>query len=360
MIVVPVIMAGGIGERFWPLSRSSSPKQLLKLIRSRPMVEETLNRVAPLCTNGVKPLIITGRTIAGRMRKMISPKLEYDCIVEPVGKNTAPAILLAAGWIRHHYGEAVMCILSADHNIKPRSSFITSVRTAVAYARQSGSLVVFGIQPSRPECGYGYLHIEKTALHNTGSNLYRVKKFIEKPSPANAKRYVKQNSYLWNSGMFVWKTSVIINEFQKHLPEMFSLLAPVIKRKFSQKSIDRFYFAAESESIDYGIMEKAREVVAVKGTFFWDDIGSWEALPRIHGKDVSGNTTIGKKVLEYECRETLVFNSSDAAVTTIGIENLAVIVSGDAILIADRSKLPDLKKYLKQMKKSRQLPDTLF
>lgn len=360
MVIVPVILAGGIGERFWPISRSSSPKQLLKLVSSRTMLEDTIDRVTPLCKKGVKPLIVTGIKIAAQMKLLLPKEVEYDCIAEPEGKNTAPAILLAAGWIEKKYGPAVMVILSADHAIRPQTAFLSAVRTAVQYAQSEDALVIFGIKPSRPETGYGYLNIGKCVHTTRHISLFTVNKFIEKPTSARAKQFHKKKTFLWNSGMFVWKTSVIKDEFKKSLPDMFALLPSLIKGRFSQKALVRYYRLSDKISIDYGIMEKAGKVVAVCGTFNWDDIGSWEALPRIHKQDKRNTTSIGTSNFNFNSFNCIVYNKTDTVVSTIGLDNVAVIVTDDAVLVADRSTLPNLKKYLSEIRNNRNLPETLF
>ncbi len=360
MIIVPVILAGGIGERFWPMSRSSSPKQLLKLISTKTMIEETIDRVASLCKKPVKPLIITGKAIAQRMRELLPSTCNYDCIMEPEGKNTAPAILLASAWIERKYGPAIMVILSADHDIRPRTSFISAVRTAVRFAASNDTLVIFGIRPNRPECGFGYLHIGETIVSTPHVKVCKVKQFIEKPSREKAQQFTKQKSYLWNSGMFVWKTSVILHEFRTLLPDLYAHTAAVIKQDFSQTAINRFYRDCYKISIDYGIMERSGSVCAVIGDFLWDDIGSWEAIGRIHGSNASGMTSIGSNVCEFDCKNTLIFNHGSTTVAAIGLDDMAVIATGDAVLVAHRSKLPDLKEYLARIKQNKDLPRELF
>ena len=361
MNVIPVILAGGIGERFWPMSRSSNPKQLLKIISSKTMIEETICRVTSLCKGNSKPLVITGKAIAGKLRKVLPPEVKYDLIEESVGKNTAPAILLAASWIENRYGPSVMVILSADHAIKPKSLFLSSVRTAVSWAKKSDSLVVFGITPSRPDTGYGYLHIGKTVTATAQSKISHVKRFVEKPSQKDALRYLKQTTYLWNSGMFVWKTDVILQEFKNHLSDLYILAENCKKERCSQKAIDRFYSKCFKISIDYGIMERTRNVYAVTGKFSWDDIGSWEALPRIHGTKGADVTKTGENIIDFDCSNSIIVNdNAKATVATIGMKEIALIVTKDAVLAAHRSKLPDLKKYLKQIKNRKNISKSLF
>lgn len=360
MIIVPVILAGGIGERFWPLSRSSRPKQLLKLTGSKTMVEETLLRVTALCKKPAKPLIITGKQIARQMKAALPPHLPCDLLVEPVGKNTAPAIALAAAWIQKKYGDAIMVVLSADHAIKPKKDFQATVRTAINHAQKSGQLVVFGIEPSRPDIGYGYIHYDTKKSANNEANIFRVKKFVEKPTFSKAESFLQKGGYLWNSGMFVWKTSTILAEFAQHMPEIFSLVKKAKNAAFTKAAIDAFYRAAPKESIDYGIMEQCSKVCVVTGTFKWDDIGSWESMSRIHTPDAKGTVTIGKNNFAADCSNTIVVNHAKLSVATIGLKNVVVVTTDDAIMVVDRSKLPELKKYLATMKEEALLPAELF
>jgi mannose-1-phosphate guanylyltransferase len=360
MNIVPVILAGGIGERFWPLSRSSMPKQLLKLISEKTMAEETLLRVKGFTSKNVKPLIITGQLIADKMKQLLPKEFKYDMIVEPVGKNTAPAVALAAAWIQETYGDSVMVVLSADHDIRPREKFADAVEFAVSIAKGMQQLVVFGVKPSRPETGYGYIHLGKQLVQSGTNNGYKVKKFIEKPNQKKAESYVKSTDYLWNSGMFVWTTSVILEEFKSYMPGLFDLVKMAAKKKFTDASIKKFYQTCEKESIDYGIMEKSGRVSAVVGSFDWDDIGSWEAIPRIKGKDKSDTTISGDNIFISDMEDSIIVNDSSLTVATVGLKNVAVITTGDSVLVIDRNKLPDLKKYLTAMKESGKYSKKLF
>jgi len=259
MVVVPVILAGGIGERFWPLSRSSMPKQLLRLVSSKTMLEETLSRVDTFCNKGVSPLIITGKAIAGKFKTVLSTKLKYDLIVEPVGKNTAPAVALAASYIQAKYGEAVMIVLSADHDIRPKKAFVDAIKFAVKIAEQRNNLVVFGIKPTRAETVYGYIQLGKKIDESDTICACSVKRFIEKPGHEKAKKFLNSTKYMWNSGMFIWKTSTILEEFSKYMPELFSLIKK-FEGSFSKAKIDSFYKQCQKESIDFGVMEHSERV----------------------------------------------------------------------------------------------------
>ena len=360
MTIVPVILAGGIGERFWPLSRSSMPKQLLRIISHKTMAEETLSRVTSLCARGTKPLIITGKPMAKKIKTMVSSKYRYDVIVEPVGKNTAPPVALAAAWIQARYGEAAMVVLSADHDIRPKQAFLQAVRAGVDLAKHTDNLVVFGIRPSRPDTGYGYIQMGKKILDTKGVEGFVVKRFIEKPSIEKARSFLDSGKYMWNSGMFIWRTSVILEQFRKYMPELYKLVKTVAAKRFSVDGINRFYQLCEKESIDYGIMENAPNVCAIVGSFCWDDIGSWESMERLYGKNSAGTTVVGKNIYQKDCCGSIVVNKSPLAVATIGLSNAVVVTTGDSVLVIDRSKLPDIKKYITDMKKEGNLPEKLF
>ncbi|MCX7727096.1 MAG: sugar phosphate nucleotidyltransferase [Chitinispirillaceae bacterium] len=359
MKVVPVIMCGGIGERFWPLSRSSFPKQLLELTGKKTLLEETYERITSLCKNGVKPLLLTRKQIADKINAL-NLSNSYNFLLEPCGKNTAPPLLLAAKWIEKNYGHSVMVVLSADHYIVPKKEFLKAVNGAVRFAKTNDTLVTFGIKPSRPETGYGYIETGEE-VQDKGIGIFKVKRFIEKPSLKDAKTLIKSSRYLWNSGMFVWRSDVIIEEFEKYMPELIKIYIDTVNDNFNQELIDKYYELCISQSIDYGIMEKSKRVAVVSGNFLWDDIGSWEALFRINKLDTNGNITLGKGIYNFENSDSLIFNNDkNKAVVSIGLNNISVVVAEDVILIADRTKLPDLKKYIGLLKKDKNIPSSLF
>jgi mannose-1-phosphate guanylyltransferase len=359
MKTVPLVLAGGKGERFWPLSRASLPKQLLPLTSSKTMIEETLARVKSVSSAGVKPLVITGRECAAGIRRSLGRRFAYDCIVEPMGKNTAPAVGLAAAWMRKRHGDAVMLVVSADHAIAPINSYVKAVKTAVKMAQETDSLIVFGIRPTRPDVGYGYIKIGKTISGNYGIPCYAVRCFVEKPTLPVAKRYVTSGKYLWNSGMFVWKASVVLDEFKRHMPKLYEQIITAENAGFSRRSLETFYGNCVKESIDYGIMEKSSRIAAVCGTFFWDDIGSWEAMTRVHKKNRNGTVAVGPGIFESGSTGSIIYNSSNRAVASIGLDNTVLVVTPDAVCAIARPLLPDLKKYLGLMKEKK-FPKELF
>jgi len=351
--VIPIILAGGIGERFWPASRSSRPKQVLPLISEKLMIEETIERLSPICGHTEKPLIVTGEKIAASINECLVGKYEYDAIIEPVAKNTAPAVAAAAIWCKKHYGEdSVMVVVSADHAIRPVEKFVCAAKYGVETARAENTLVVFGITPSRPETGYGYIRLgREKGKSEEGVMSFCVDKFIEKPNLEQAMGYLESGKYLWNSGSFIWKTKTVIEQFKEHMPQLYADMLLLEEKNCSKDAIDKFYANCIKESIDFGIMEKAQNVSAVAGDFEWDDIGAWEAMPRIHGKDKDGNTNVGKNIFSADNKDCVVVAQSDSCVAVIGVENILVVNTGDATLVISRDKLPYLKDYIAETKK---------
>jgi mannose-1-phosphate guanylyltransferase/mannose-6-phosphate isomerase len=324
------------------------------------MMEETLMRARVVRSGGVRPLIITGSLIADPVKKLLVGKPDCDLIVEPRGKNTAPAIALAAAWIRARYGEAIMVVLPADHLVRPSGEFRKAVRRACALADSHERLVVFGVKPSRPETGYGYIRPGRETGSRGGIKSHDVLKFIEKPGPARAAKLCASGSHLWNSGMFVWKAGVFLREVKSHMPCLYSQVLAAARAGFSQKAIFKFYDTASSESVDYGIMERSNRVSVVTGRFLWDDIGSWEAFSRLRSKNKAGTVVDGSRVFEQGCSDSIIVNRSQLALAVIGCSSAAVVATDDAVLVCPRSKLPDLKRYLAGMKSSGAFPSRLF
>jgi mannose-1-phosphate guanylyltransferase len=291
---------------------------------------------------------------------------KIEIIAEPVGKNTAPAIAIAAAIVKHRHGDAVMAVVSADHAITPAAKFADAVNLAVEVAKTKGGLVVFGIKPSRPETGYGYIelggeiNVVVDKIENVDCAAFEVKRFVEKPNAENAEKFMNSGNFLWNSGMFVWTASTILEEFKQHMPDLYNQAMDAAKKDFSPDAINEFYSVCCKESIDFGIMEKAGRVSAVRGDFFWDDLGSWEALSRVHGGNDSGTTVTGPLVYEKECADSLIINKSSRTLAAVGLQNVAVVAVDDALLVIDRARLPDLKKYLSEIKNSGGFPEELF
>jgi len=328
-----VILAGGSGTRFWPASRQNWPKQFLELVGKESLLRQTIRRVAPKVPAS-NIWIVANRSHQKEIKRQatgLGIRLS-QILWEPQGKNTAPAIGWAAARIHARDPRAVMAVLPSDHLIQSTSRFLSALEKAVKLAR-ANHLVTFGIVPTRPETGYGYLKIKKTA------GILCVERFIEKPDLAKAKQFTRSRAYLWNSGMFVWKTQAILEAFRKYLPSIYAARGNMLKAWSRLPAI----------SIDYGILEKAKNVAAVAADIGWSDLGSWESLAEILPKDKAGNTMKGN-VLSLDCRNTFIW--ANARVTAaIGIQDLIIIDTPDAMLVCPKRRSQDVKKLVETLKK---------
>ena len=341
-----VILAGGTGTRFWPLSRRHKPKQFLNIIGSGTLLEATLKRIR-FQFSPRNIYIVTSKNYQKEILKhaklfKIPPT---NILYEPTGKNTAPAVLWAAQVIHQKDPRGLMAVLPSDHLISNNARFLKIIDEALKLARQN-FLVTLGITPTRPETGYGYLKVRKVQLN--GNGIFKVERFSEKPDFSTAKKFIKSGNYYWNSGMFFWKTSVILDAFKKYLPKHFKLMAHVR----SIKDIERVWPKLESISVDYGILEKADHVAAVEAkNIGWSDVGSWEAVCECLPKDQSENIHQGQ-VLALESRNNFV-HSSARLVATIGVENLIVIDTDDALLICRNDKTQKVREAVLMLNKDR-------
>ena len=345
-----VILAGGCGTRFWPVSRRLKPKQFLidllstkqNVKSSTTLLQQTISRIlAKVIPANI--YVVTGAAYQKEAeRQTASFKIpRRNILAEPEGKNTAPAVCWAALRIQRIHPDAVMAVLPSDHLIQKKKAFLRVLDEAVRLA-DGDHLVTLGIPPTRPETGYGYLKTRPVK----GKNILRVEKFIEKPNLVKAKQFLKSRDYLWNSGMFVWKVSAILREFHKYLPKIPQLLAGAT----DQSHIKKVWGSMPNISVDYGILEKARNVAAVPADGIgWSDLGSWESLAEILAKDKKGNSVTGN-VLTLNCRDSLIQAKGSPRgghrrlVAAIGLENMMIIDTPDAVLVCPKHLSQDVKK----------------
>jgi len=346
-----VILAGGSGTRFWPLSRTVRPKQLISITGDRSMLQRTVERVLPLKPKRI--LIITNRVQAEETERQLAQyrKIPIDVIAEPSAKNTAPAIGLAATIIAAHDPEGVMVVLPADHFIKDEQALQQTLVDAAQAARK-GYLVTLGIMPSRPETGYGYIEAD---MELRGSGPFPVRRFVEKPPLDEAVRYLDAGNYFWNSGMFIWRADTILAEIGAYLPE---LLASLSKITFTNdvwelsdldEQIAAVYGSVASVSIDYGIMEKSSRVQVVPVEMGWSDVGSWSSLPEVVEADDSGTVCVNANGhVSLDSSGCLIYVDAKV-VATVGVHNLIVVSTPDALLICDRERAQDVKKVVEEL-----------
>ncbi len=342
-----VILAGGAGTRFWPLSRASLPKQLISVTGDRSMLQKTVDRVLEL--NPKRIMIITNRLQAEETRRQMADygQVPVDVIAEPVGRNTAPAIALAAALVTSSDPSGVMVVLPADHFIK-KEAVLRETLLFGADAARSGSLVTLGILPSRPETGYGYI---EAVMDGTPRGPFPVQRFVEKPPLAEALRYLEEGNFFWNSGMFIWRADVILGEMALHMPELHQKLAPLLSEQGEQtrsldETISELYADIGSVSIDYGVMEKSSRVLMVPVEMGWSDVGSWSALPEVIEPDGKGTICVNVAGhIDVDSHDCLIYGDG-RMVATVGVSNLVVVSTADALLVCDRERCQDVKKVV--------------
>ena len=340
-----LIMAGGRGERFWPSSRKSLPKQFLCLTdEHRTMIQLTVDRVRRF--TGIENIFVAAsRDYRELVREQLPDLPEENILCEPVSRNTAPCIALGAAHIAEKYGDALMAVLPSDHLIQMLPLFQDTLEEACGIAEAGPNLVTIGITPDKPETGYGYI---KFLPERVPGRAYRVDRFVEKPDLKTATEYVNSREYLWNSGMFVWKVSTILENLNRFLPEMREGIEEIRRSVGTpeyEAVLEKRFASFPSVSVDCGIMEKADHIFTLPGNFGWDDVGSWLAVSRIRSADVDGNTLQGN-VISVNTRDTII-QGRDKLIAAVGIENAIVVDTDDAILICSKDSTSEIRTVLR-------------
>jgi mannose-1-phosphate guanylyltransferase/mannose-6-phosphate isomerase len=356
-----VILAGGSGTRFWPLSRETCPKQMLNVVGEDSLLRQTIKRI-----NGLVPpeniWIVTTEDKAQDMRFHLDPLGSFakriQFMSEPVGRNTAPAIGLAAMTVNHLFPESTMVVMPSDHAIPDKEKFLDDLKVAIEGAKKD-YLVTFGIKPNKPETGYGYIKIDNSSKARM-DGLFKVERFVEKPNLETAKAYLSDGMYFWNSGIFVWKTSKILSEIKKYLPGLYQalkeiellLFGPPQLNKLNEpkkpNELNKLYSSLNPISIDYGVMERSSDVLMVPSTFRWSDLGSWTALDDMIMKDDSGNIVKGNAV-DLGSQNSTIF-ASERLVATIGLRDMVVVDTPDATLVTTKEKVQEVKNVVELLK----------
>ena len=338
-----VILAGGSGSRLWPLSRQHLPKQFLSLEGDATLLQTTINRLFPVI-EASNVLIVTQESHAkGEAYHALLP---YRTLFEPIGRNTAPAIALAAAWLMADGSDPIMVVLPADHIIKDEEKFrehlLVAIRTAV-----EGRLVTFGIQPTRADTGFGYIK----AHPSDRPEVHDVERFTEKPDHATAERFLKEGDYYWNSGMFVWRASVILAEIREHLPAVYDVIQAILAESREtgsfQKAVEKHFPSIPSISIDYGVLEKSSRVSLVPCDIGWNDVGSWQAVHDIAAKDEEGNALQGN-VIAIDCEDSLI-RAEKRLVAAIGVRDLCVIETADAVLVSKNDQTQRVREVVDEL-----------
>ncbi len=322
-----MIMAGGSGTRLWPLSRQTYPKFLLKPESRKSLLEQTIRRLRGVVSPGCFR-IVCGRAHVGPIRREVKGLLSRHFIVEPVARNTSPCIGLAALKISEEDPDAVLVVLPADHYIKDQKKFQGILKSAAVHARREGTIVTIGIIPTAPHTGYGYIQRGRRYNHDA---VYRVKRFVEKPDLKTARRYVASGRYYWNGGIFVGLAAVFLSEIRKHMPELFAGLEKIRERE----GIDKVYPSLPNISIDYGVMEKTKRLDLIPGDFDWCDVGDLVEFSKLSRKS--------RGLVEIDGKNSLTLGDG-RLVATLGLDNLLIAQSPDALLITTRDRAQDVRK----------------
>lgn len=344
MKITALIMAGGKGERFWPRSRVNCPKQFIDISGcGKTMIQLTVDRILPM-VKMEDIYIATNESYKDLVKKQLPGISEENILCEPVGRNTAPCIGLGAAYMLKKNEDAVMLVLASDHLIKYEDIFRNVLKEAVAIAEEKENIVTIGITPDCPETGYGY--IKKNSAISKG-NANAVECFVEKPDRETAQKYLDSGDYFWNSGMFVWKASTVITSMQKYMPDVYEHLMKIsdsIGTDAEKDVLVKEFTEMRSESVDYGIMEKAQDIYVIPGQFGWDDVGSWLAVERIKGTDTEGNTLSGNVVTVNS--KNCIIEGKEKLIATVGLDGIVVVDTDDVTLIGDKIHMGEIKQIL--------------
>lgn len=338
-----VILAGGVGSRFWPVSTPKRPKQLLPLGGERPLIVDTVRRILPL-TPAPRLRVLTGPALAEPILEALPELSTENLLLEPQARGTAPVLAWAAAELVRHDPEAIMLSLHADHVIAPDEAFRALLASVGRLAASEHRLFTIGIEPTRPETGYGYIRLGPPL--ETGEGVHDVAEFVEKPDRGRAESYLAHGGYLWNSGIFIWRAATLLDELRRHTPELARLL-PLLEAG----EVERFFAEAPNLSIDEGLLERSDRVAVARATFRWDDVGTWDAVARTREADHHGNVAVGD-VHTVESDGCIAW-AEEGSVVLFGVSDLVVVNSGGITFVAPRGRTADLKTLL------RELPDSL-
>jgi len=345
--IYALILAGGSGERFWPLSRRARPKQLLRLVSEKTLLEETVARL-----DGLVPperiLILTNIEQEAAVRDLLKNFPKENIVAEPAKRDTAAAVALGAGWVAARDHAATMLTLPADHLIADRMAFQETMRTAAAAAEETGALVTIGIKPTWACPGFGYIEQGKAVqLRNRADKtaVHHVVRFREKPNVDLAESFLRKGHFRWNAGMFVWSVPTVLSEFNRHTPELADFISQVRAPGNLDKVLRERFRDLPSISFDYAIMEKADRVLVVEASFDWDDVGSWSAVARYFKNDEHGNAA-NCALTALDSSNNIVFDQGGSTVALLGVHNLIVVQTRDAILVCHRHQAEKIKNLI--------------
>lgn len=346
-----VIMAGGSGTRFWPLSREKKSKQFLAILGKESLLQSTVKRFTSFVA-WEDVYLVAKKSQKRELEKHILRVPRENVLYEPVGRNTAPCIGLAALFVQQRDADGIMMVSPADHLIRKEARFRKAVMAGVELAREKEGLVTIGISPDRPATGYGYIQIDEEVGPIGRVKAYSIKAFTEKPNLATAERFLKSGNFFWNSGIFIFRVSVFLKAVEEFLPDLYDSLMEI--RRFLDKPnyeevLQEAYQQIRNISIDYGMMEKARNVYLVKGEFEWNDLGSWEQVYKLSPKDESGNVISGDVIL-LDTKNSYIY-ASKGVVAVLGLEDVVVVREGEATLVCKREKVEEVREVVDRLRR---------
>ena len=357
-----VIMAGGKGTRFWPLSTEDKPKQLLSLVGDTSLLQQTVARIAPLMPPA-DIYVVTRESLVSATEHHLPDLPTENIIVEPVGRNTLPCIGLAALYLKKWKGDnVVMAVLPADSVIQDQKRFRRLLQYAEEVATSGDVLITFGVPPNRVETGYGYMHLGAAAHTADDCRAFQVRQFVEKPDRETAEKYLESRKYLWNSGMFVWRVDLIIDAIKTYQPSIYQQLMEIdaaIGTANEAEVISYAYSQIESVSVDYGVMEKAEDVLVIPADIGWNDVGSWGAMRELFERDASGNAVRGKH-LGIDTQDCVIVNQAalspdavgDRLIATIGVSDLVIVESNHGVLVCPIDRVQEVKDLVEKLENS--------
>lgn len=343
-MLTALIMAGGKGTRFWPLSTEEKPKQFLNLIGEETMIQMTVNRIKPIIPIE-RIFVCTGEMYVDLVKEQLPELPERNIIIEPEGRNTAPCIALSAMVIERYYKNSNMVVLPSDHLINDEEEFRNTLLAADSFIKEKDeAIVTLGMNPTRPEVGYGYIKYSNEVLKSNDFRVIKVEAFVEKPNLDIAKKYLREGNYLWNGGMFIWSINNIINQIKMYSPNTYNSLINImeVREDKLQETINSNYENTEATSIDYAVLEKSKDVYVIPSNFGWDDVGSWEALDRYRDKDELGNILVGESKV-VKANNNLVISSSNKVVVE-GLSDIYVIENDGKVLVGHKSNVANIKE----------------
>ncbi|MDB5015969.1 MAG: mannose-phosphate guanyltransferase [Mucilaginibacter sp.] len=346
-----IIMAGGIGSRFWPISRTSHPKQFIDILGTgKTLIQNTYDRFLKICPKE-NIYVVTNEIYTSLVKQQLPDMADNQILTEPVMRNTAPCVAYGSFKIENLNPDAAIVVAPSDHLILDEAAFITTIEKSLQVATQEDCLITLGIKPSRPDTGYGYIQYTNNTLKN---DFHKVKTFTEKPTIEIAKTFIQSGDFLWNAGIFVWSAKAIVKAFNSHLPEMYDIFAearPVYNTADEKSRLHNSYMQCTNISIDYGIMEKADNVYVLPSEFGWSDLGTWASIYELAEKDYVGNAVIpSEKVIMYDSSDCMVNVPGEKLVILQGLHDFIVVEANNTLLICPRDQEQNVKKVVADVK----------